>query len=52
MNREELIAEAARENPQPQYAHINGVEVELTNEEYWASLNDWATMKLEQEGDA
>lgn len=48
MTREELIEEARRDNPPPLYADINGVEVELTPEEYEDALGHWADMRLAQ----
>ena len=43
----ELIAQLKAENP-TMISTINGVEIELTAEEYEKACNDWAEMRLAQ----
>ena len=45
----EYIAQARAANPKPQYATINGVKVELTDEEYEVSIEAWALMRWYQD---
>ena len=45
----EYVAQARVAHPKPQYATINGEQVELSNDEYEASIEAWAEMKFQQE---
>ena len=45
----QYMAQAKTENPQPQYATINGVAVQLTEDEYETSIEAWAEMRMAQE---
>lgn len=45
----EYIAQARAANPKPQYATVNGEQIELTDDEYETSLEAWAEMKVQQE---
>lgn len=45
----EYLAQARAANPQPQYATVNDEQIELTDDEYEASLEAWATMRVEQD---
>jgi hypothetical protein len=50
MTYDEYVALCKAENPPPLYAHVNGVEIELTPEEYDDAVDHWATMRVEQDG--
>lgn len=45
----QYITQARAANPQPQYATINGEQIELIDEEYEASLEAWAEMRVSQD---
>jgi lipopolysaccharide biosynthesis regulator YciM len=45
----QYIQQARAANPKPQYRTVNGVEIELSDDEYEASLEAWAEMRLEQD---
>lgn len=45
----EYAAQARAANPKPQYATVNDVQVELTDEEYEASIEAWALMRFYQD---
>ena len=45
----EYAAQARAANPKPQYATINGVQVELTDDEYDAAIDAWALMRWYQD---
>ena len=45
----QYIAQAKQENPQPQYCKVNGTQIELTDEEYEASIIAWAEMRVAQD---
>ena len=45
----EYAAQARTANPKPQYATINGVQVELTDNEYDAAIEAWALMRWYQD---
>jgi hypothetical protein len=47
--KQQYVAQARSENPQPQYQTINEEQIELTNDEYEMSLVAWAEMRLEQD---
>ena len=42
----QYIAQARAANPQPQHVTINGEQIELTDDEYEASLEAWAEMRV------
>ena len=44
----QFISQARKANPKPQYRTENGVQIELTDEEYEHSLEMWAEMKVQQ----
>jgi hypothetical protein len=48
-NKNDYIEQARKANPAPQFADVNGDRVQLTNEQYEASLEAWAQMQLEQD---
>lgn len=45
----QYIAQARAANPKPQYTTINEQQIELTEDEYEASLEAWAEMRLAQD---
>lgn len=45
----QYIAQARAANPQPQHVTINGEQIELTDDEYEASLEAWAEMRVAQD---
>ena len=45
----EYVAQARAANPKPQYATINGVQIELTDDEYDAAIEAWALMRWYQD---
>ena len=45
----QYITQARAANPQPQYATINGEQIELTDDQYEASLEAWAEMRVAQD---
>lgn len=45
----QYIAQARAANPKPQYRIENGVEIELTDDEYEVSLAAWAEMRIQQD---
>ena len=45
----EYIAQARTENPKPQYQTVNGEQIELSDDEYEASIEAWADMRVEQD---
>lgn len=45
----QYIQQARSANPKPQHCIINGLEIELTDDEYEASIEAWAEMRLEQD---
>lgn len=45
----EYAAQARAANPKPQYATLNGVQVELTNDEYETAIEAWALMRWYQD---
>lgn len=45
----EYIAQAQNENPKPQYRTINGEQIKLSDDEYEASIEAWADMRVEQD---
>ena len=47
--KQQYIAEARAANPQPQYRTVNGESIELTDDEYEASLEAWAEMRVSQD---
>lgn len=47
--KQQFIQQAKAANPQPQYATINGEQVELSDDEYEASIEAWAEMMFQQE---
>lgn len=47
--KQQYIAQARAANPQPQYATINGEQIKLTDDEYEASLEAWAEMRVSQD---
>lgn len=46
--KQDLIAQAKRDNPKPLYRTDNDVQTELTDAEYDEAINNWADMRLEQ----
>lgn len=46
--KQDLIAQAKRDNPKPLYRTDNGIQTELTDAEYDEAINNWADMRLEQ----
>ena len=47
--RAQFVTKAKADNPKPQYKTINGVQIELTDEEYETSIQALATMLVEQQ---
>lgn len=45
----QYAAQCRAANPKPQYATINGVRVELTDDEYEAAIEAWALMRWYQD---
>ena len=45
----EYAAQAQAANPKPQYATINDVQIELTDDEYDAAIEAWAQMRYYQD---
>ena len=45
----EYIIQARSENPKPQYQTVNGEQIELSDDEYEASIEAWADMRVEQD---
>ena len=47
--KQQYVAQARSESPQPQYRTVNEEQIELTDDEYEMSLVAWAEMRLEQD---
>jgi len=47
--KQQYITEAKAANPQPQYRTVNGEQIELTDDEYEASIVAWAEMRVAQD---
>lgn len=45
----QYISQARAANPKPQHRIENGIQIELSDDEYEASLEAWAEMKLDQD---
>ena len=45
----EYAKQAKANNPKPLYANINGEQIELTDEEYDATIEAWALMRFYQD---
>lgn len=45
----EYIGQAQNENPKPQYRIVNGEQIELSDDEYEASIEAWADMRVAQD---
>lgn len=45
----EYATQARAANAKPQYATINGAQVELTDDEYDAAIEAWASMRWYQD---
>lgn len=45
----QYIKRAKAANPKPQFATINGEQIELSDEEYEASIVAWAEMRVAQD---
>jgi len=45
----QYMTQARAANPQPQYRTVNGEQIELTDDEYEASIEAWAEMRVEQD---
>jgi len=48
-SKEDYIAEARTNNPKPLFWIANGIEIELTDDEYEASIVAWAEMRVAQD---
>jgi hypothetical protein len=49
MTKQSLMTSARQQNPRPQYRIENDVQIELTEEEYEASLTALVEMQLQQQ---
>lgn len=45
----DYIAEARQDNPKPMFYDANGVKIELSDDEYEAAIEAWATMRVQQD---
>lgn len=47
--KQQFITQARQANPKPLFLNANGTLIELTDDEYEASIEAWAEMRVEQE---
>ena len=45
----DYLAEARKDNPKPLFFDANGISIQLSDEEYDAAIDAWATMRVEQD---